>query len=135
MIAKARIVIGVCVVSVLAAASGRAVAADLSIGSQETGERDCGGGSAVVSGNENQLTLKNCGRVKVMGNKNNLTLAEGSPSVEVTGNKNSVAVDKAQSISILGNDNSGTWKEATDVKKKKPAISILGKRNSVSQAK
>ena len=130
-----RTVIGVFVLSILAFGSGRAAAADLIVGSAENGERDCGGSNAVINGNENHLTLKNCARVTVNGNKNDLKLAEGSPSVDVLGNKNTVTVDKAQSIKVLGNDNVGTWKETLDPKKKKPAISVLGRRSSVSQAK
>lgn len=98
----------------------------------QTGTKDCKGGSASIMGNDNTLTLKGCVKVSVMGNTNKLTL-EGCKTLQVMGNDNTVAAGVVSSISTTGNDNTVTYK--VPPKGKKPAISNLGNNNTVSQAK
>ena len=104
-------------------------AADVSIAkNKKKGTYDCKGASGTISGNANTMTFKNCKKVTVAGNKNMITL-EACSAVEVSGNKNQVKAGMVKSISALGNENSVTYKLGP--KKKKPAISNLGTRNTI----
>ena len=73
---------------------------------------DCKGGDAAVNGNENTLTLRNCGRVAVNGNRN---------TVDATVNA---------ALSVLGNNNTVTWAPTTGAK---PQSSNLGTGNRVTR--
>lgn len=86
--------------------------ADVSVaGNGATGTKDCGGGSASISGNQNKLTLKNCKSVSVMGNKN------------------VVDAGLVSSISAMGNQNTIYYKVGP--KKQQPSISNLGSGNKI----
>jgi hypothetical protein len=74
---------------------------------------DCHGGSAVVNGGNNFLTLRNCRQVVVNGSDN--TIDAGT----------------ARSIRILGSDNKVTWTAAADGSR--PSVSDQGADNVVGQ--
>jgi hypothetical protein len=99
---------------------------------EQTGTKDCAGGTATISSNSNKLTLKNCAKVVLSGNENKLTL-EGTSNLEVSGNENTVQAGAVKSITAMGNDNTITYKPGAGGKK--PSISSLGSRNKISAAK
>jgi hypothetical protein len=68
---------------------------------------DCGGDSAVVNGNRNQLKFRNCA------------------SLTVNGNDNAVDGGEVDTITVMGSGNRVTWSGD------KPTIVNLGRNNSV----
>jgi len=73
---------------------------------------DCRGAGALVNGDRNDLTLRNCNQISVNGNANVL------------------AVRAAQSVLINGDDNKLTWEPADDGSR--PRITDNGKGNTVT---
>ena len=71
--------------------------------------------------------------VKVVGNENKITLTGDCAKVDVTGNKNAIDIDATVAISVMGNKNAVTWARMIDGKK--PKISNLGSKNSISRKK
>jgi hypothetical protein len=103
-------------------------AADVTIMEDKTtGIQDCKGGIAKVMSNKNTLTLKNCRSVQSLGNKNTLTI-DKTGTLDVMGNKNTIRVGPVESIDVKGNENSITYGKG-----KKPSISNLGNKNTITQ--
>jgi hypothetical protein len=76
---------------------------------------DCAGGTAVIQGNDNVLTLRNCPELIVNGNSNTLTL-QGPVRV----------------IRALGNENEITYSQGADGKA--PNVESLGSGNNISRS-
>jgi hypothetical protein len=101
---------------VLAVSQPSAAQSDMMIsGNQTTATRDCAGGNATVSGNENKLTLQNCNMVSILGNDN------------------TIRAESARQISVPGNHNIVTWTRLDDGKA--PGISNLGTNNRIREAR
>jgi hypothetical protein len=79
---------------------------------RQRGSHDCRGASAVVNGDTNELSFRNCDQVSV------------------NGDANAVAVRGVQSVLINGNDNKLTWELAEDGSR--PRITDNGRGNTVS---
>jgi hypothetical protein len=79
---------------------------------RQRGSHDCRGASAVVNGDANDLSFRNCDQVSV------------------NGDANSVAVRGVQSVLVNGNDNKLTWELAEDGSR--PRITDNGRGNTVS---
>ena len=79
---------------------------------RQRGSHDCRGASAVVNGDTNDLSFRNCDQVSV------------------NGDANAVAVRGVQSVLINGNDNKLTWELAEDGSR--PRITDNGRGNTVS---
>jgi hypothetical protein len=127
---KTSLVLALFLAAAMAATAAPVPLGDINITKNEqTGTKDCAGGTATVSSNENTLTLKNCAKVVVEGSENKLTL-EGTATLEVPGNKNNVKAGAVKSINTMGNDNAVTYKPGAGGKK--PAIANLGSRNKIS---
>jgi len=75
-------------------------------------DHDCRGASAVVNGDRNDLTLRNCDQVTV------------------NGNANTVAVRAVGAVLINGGDNRLSWEQAADGRR--PRITDNGRGNTVS---
>ncbi len=73
---------------------------------------DCRGASAVVNGERNDLSFRNCNQVSL------------------NGNANTVAVRAVQAVQINGDDNRLTWEPAADGSR--PRITDNGRGNTVS---
>lgn len=73
---------------------------------------DCRGGSALVNGDRNELSLRNCNQISL------------------NGSANVVVVRAAQSVLINGDDNNVTWEPADDGSR--PRITDNGKGNTVN---
>lgn len=81
--------------------------------SELTRTHDCAGGSVVVEGSENVLTLKNCAEIAIKGSENKITaVAPGT-------------------LKVLGVENQVTWSAGPDGKR--PQIANMGSENTVSQ--
>jgi hypothetical protein len=76
---------------------------------------DCAGGSAVIQGNDNMLTLRNCPELVVHGNSNTLTLQGG-----------------VKLIRALGNANEITWSQGVDGGA--PNVESLGSGNNIKRS-
>ena len=85
-----------------------------------------------VSGNKNQVTLQYAAHIRVLGNKIQLTAAT-APHTHVAGNKCQVHLGRAGRIQVMGNKNRVTWKKGLGGKR--PQISNLGNKNSVTQVR
>ena len=95
--------------------SGRAVSAAGRIRIDQDGRKedhDCRGGSAVVNGDRNDLTFRNCDQVSV------------------NGNANVVAVRAVKTVLVNGGDNKLTWEQADDGSR--PRITDNGRGNTVT---
>lgn len=95
--------------------SGRAAPAAGKIRIDQDGRKedhDCRGASAVVNGDSNDVTFRNCDQVTL------------------NGNANAVAVRAVQSVLINGGDNKLTWELADDGSR--PRITDNGRGNTVS---
>jgi len=79
---------------------------------RQRGSHDCRGASAVVNGDANDLSFRNCDQVAV------------------NGDANAVAVRGVQSVLVNGNDNKLTWELAEDGSR--PRITDNGRGNTVS---
>src|SRR5438094_899367 len=64
----------------------------------EISTTDCHGQNANVNGNQNVLTLKNCGTISVQGNQN-AVIAISVKKVDVLGNQNRVNYVRAKGVS------------------------------------
>jgi hypothetical protein len=114
--------------------SATAFAGGSYVDNNKTVTHDCGKEpEASVAGNGNTITFTGeCTKVSVQGNANTLAIAS-TKTLSVAGNKNTVAVESTDNISTPGSDNSVTWKKP--IAEKKPAISNMGKKNKITQAK
>ena len=84
-------------------------------GNDKTVSHNCHGGSVVINGNRNNLTLQECVAAQVNGNNNVLDMA--APSA----------------LNVLGNKNEITWSRASDGSA--PAVSNVGNGNKIQEKK
>ena len=99
----------VCFVLSLFCVAAEARADVVILTNHQTGTKDCGGGGAVINGNDADLSLVDCRKVTVNGNGNR------------------VAAGTIDSITVLGNRNRVTWSG------RRPKIVNLGSGNRVSE--
>lgn len=86
----------------------------------------------LMENNIHQTIDCNARDVEVNSNNNKLALTGTCQTVRVAGNNNTLAVEAAVTLRVLGNHNEVQW--AREVNGKKPVISNLGKRNTISQS-
>lgn len=95
--------------------TGSGPAASLTISDTELVKSfDCGGGSALVEGSENRLTLNGCAELTVTGGENHIVL-----------------VGPVRSIRLLGGDNSVEWSEGEGGRS--PRVETPGSGNRVTR--
>ena len=74
---------------------------------------DCGGGSLVVAGNSNVVTVSNCARVAVPGNNNQVTASfRANGAVSMPGNHNMLHWSAPETVKV-GVDDPGTGNHVT----------------------
>jgi hypothetical protein len=95
--------------------TGSGTAASLTISDNELEKSfDCGGGSALVEGSDNRLTLNGCAELTVTGAENHIVL-----------------VGPVRRIRLLGGDNSVEWSEGEGGRP--PKVETPGSGNRVSR--
>ena len=97
--------------------TGSGAPASLTISDHElTKSFDCGGGSALVEGSENRLTLNGCAELTVTGAENHIVL-----------------VGPVRRIRLLGGDNSVEWSEGEGGRS--PKVETPGSGNRVTRTR
>jgi hypothetical protein len=103
-------------------------------GTGQTVSHDCGnGGKVEIEISSSRITLTgNCSKVELRGSKNTIAIASVG-ELWVGGTENRGSVDAADVITTAGNRNVLTYRRGVTLRA--PRLSLLGKDNSVTQAR
>ena len=95
---------------------------------------DCGQDANVNINHANgkYILTGECKTITINGDSNNVAIATAT-EVDINGATNKITIGTVATINVNGATNKVTWKKATTGKK--PAVNVVGLKNSVAKAK